>query len=555
MQLANKANQPQADIMERLKAIGQEEQRQSSQEPVTDIPMSPEEYNDTSAKLTKIVVDMGKIGRGLKKWYTITRDDARARMFFRTRWRILKQFSDGEKMSVPRETFSIRGSDIDQARAMLESMAKDLAASVYARNMGRPPSQQQGTPQTQNAQLAQQQQQQVPQQQQQPQQQQPQAQAQGGQPAPLNAENLRRNSQAQANSKGANKANQVPNAPVATQPPFQFGASSPHGNPSYVGKPKDINLQLPPSRKKQKTTGQTPQGATPSPQISKKSSPEMRRASESQAPAKPVILCKEPECEHSTVGFPSEQALQYHVQEEHTKPREDPKKFVQENLALALGLEPDGSMKKELKTEAVPMSMTNSKQGQTPATMAATPMSTDGAMKRSASSMGKLQDSKTGIKAGATPKLADAKAPDATGAMDPWANSTIDPQSLMSNLGLENGVGFNNFTDLTLYRSATPNDTPESAKDSGASEPNSDISEGVSLEIDFDWANLDTDLLLNMNNANLDGNMGPAGFGEASLDPAILLEPSGPPPDWDDIQTDFSKPFQFDTSHYFMATS
>ncbi|KAF5004202.1 hypothetical protein FDECE_9284 [Fusarium decemcellulare] len=59
---------------------------------------------------------------------------------------------------------------------------------------------------------------------------------------------------------------------------------------------------------------------------------------------KPVIICKEPECEHSSVGFPSEQALQDHVWEEHTKPREDPKRFVRENLALALGLEPDDSM-------------------------------------------------------------------------------------------------------------------------------------------------------------------------------------------------------------------
>ncbi|KAJ4237554.1 hypothetical protein NW757_013255 [Fusarium falciforme] len=178
---------------------------------------------------------------------------------------------------------------------------------------------------------------------------------------------------------------------------FAFGALSPHGNPSYGGKPpKDMNLQLPPARKKQKTTGQTPQGATPSPQISKKSSPDMRRASESQAPPKPVLLCKEPECEHSTVGFPNEQALQNHIQEEHTKPHEDPMGFVRDNLALALGLEPDGTVKKE-KLEAPPMSMTNSKQGQTPATMTTTPMSGDG-MKRSASSMGKPQDNKAGNK-------------------------------------------------------------------------------------------------------------------------------------------------------------
>ena len=76
---------PQAgnETMARLKALGQEEQRKSIQEVMNDIPMTQEEHNEMAAKLTKIVVDMTKIGRGLTKWYNITRDDARAKMFFR----------------------------------------------------------------------------------------------------------------------------------------------------------------------------------------------------------------------------------------------------------------------------------------------------------------------------------------------------------------------------------------------------------------------------------------------------------------------------------------
>ncbi|KAJ4268784.1 hypothetical protein NW762_002852 [Fusarium torreyae] len=547
MQMMNKAGQNQAgaqsqvnnEIMIRLKALGQEEQKQSIQEVMHDIPMTPEEHTETATKLQRIVVDMSKIGRGLSRWYGITRDDARAKMFFRTRWRILKQFSDGEKMSLLKDTFSIRSSEIDQARAMLESMAKDLAASVHARNMNM--AKQQGTPQAQNAQLAQPQQP-MPQQQQQTQPQ--------GQAAPVNGENLRRNSQAQSTTpKGGNKGAQAPAAPTTSQPPFQFGASSPHGNPSYVGKPKEINLQLPPSRKKQKTTGQTPQGATPSPQISKKASPELRRASEAQVPHKPVLLCKEPECEFSTTGYSTEQALQQHVLEEHTKPREDPMKFVQENLALALGLEPDGSIKKEPISEAAPMSLTNSKQGQTPVTMAATPVSIDGGMKRSASSMGKPQDNKAGAKASATPKLTDGKVTDITAA-DPWANATIDTEMLVNNLGVERGYGFydNPFYDYNALSYLTPRDTPDSAKD-GGSEPNSDISEGASLEINFDWTTVDTDLLLNMNNTNLEGS-------GMSVDPAMLFEQPTRQPDWDDVKIDFSKPFQLDTSRgYYMATN
>lgn len=460
-------------------------------------------------------------------------------------------------MNVLKDTFSIRAAEIDQARAMLESMAKDLAASVYGRGMMKSNSQQ-ATPQNQNVQLAQQQQAQqqaqLQQQAQQQQAQQQQQQAQGNPPAPLNAANLEKNTQAltKANQKAAGKGNQTPVAPTTAQPPFQFGASSPHGNPSYVGKPKDMNLQIP-ARKKQKVTGQTPQGATPSPQISKKSSPEMRRASESQAPPKPLFVCNEPDCDMSTAGFATEQALQAHIQEEHTKPKEDPMKFVQESLALSLGLEPDGTLKKEKLQEPAPaMSVTNSKQGQTPATLGATPMSAD--VKLPAGSMGKPQDGKGGIKSETTLKLVDAKPLETVPAVDPWSNSTIDPQSLMSNLGLENGGFRNVIGDLNVYRSLTPNDTPESSKDSGSSEPNSDISEGVSLEIDFGWHDVGgRDLLLDMNSTSLSGTLG--SMDGVDIDTSLFIDPSsGPPPDWDDYHVDFNKPFELDTSFYSMET-
>lgn len=458
----------------------------------------------------------------------------------------MHQFADLEKMKVPNETFSIRPAEIDAARAMLESMAKDLAASVWGRNMMK--NQQQGAAQNQNTQVEEQQQ---------PQQQPQQQQTQVPQPAPLNEANLAKNTQAlnkKSQQSQGSKAGQTPVAPTTAQPPFPFGASSPHGNPSYPGgKPKDMNLQIPPARKKQKITGQTPQGATPSPQISKKGSPELKRAPEPQAPPKPVFLCKDPDCETSTVGFPSEQALQQHIEEEHTKPKADPLKFCQESLALSLGLELDGSIKKEAKAqEAAPaMSVTNSKQGQTPATLGTTPMSTDASMKRSASSLGKVQE-KAGAKNEAPAKAIDNKPPVPAMpmvAVDPWANSSIDPQALINNLAIEPGMR-NVISDLSLYRSLTPNDTPESMKDSGTSEPNSDISEGATLEIDVDWHNLDTDLLFDMSNTNLDGKF------DGAIDPAFLLDTtSGPPPDWDENPVDFSKPYQFDTSLYYLETS
>lgn len=444
-------------------------------------------------------------------------------------------------MKVLKDNFSVNSAEIDQARAMLESMAKDLAASMYGRAMMKPGQQAQqgqgqGQAQNQGAQQQQQSQQQTSQGQQQ------------AQPAPLNAANLEKNAKALKNQqKSGSKGAQVPPAPTATQPPFPFGASSPHGNPSYIGKPKDINLQLPPARKKQKLAGQQPgqnsQGATPSPKTAKNASPEMRR----QEPPKPVFLCKEPDCDMAAVGFPSEQALQLHVNEEHTKPREDPVKFAKENLALALGLEPDGSVKKEQKATdgATAMSSSASKQGQTPANAAGTPMSQEIAMKRTGSAM-----SKAGGKTDFTGVKDDSKQGSIANT-DPWAGCTIDPQALLANLGFENGLP-NIVSDANLYRSLTPKDTPESAKDSGSSEPNSDISEGISLEIDVNWQAFDSDLLLDLNNASLDGNLDLTG---ATLDPTLLLDPpSGPAPDWDGINIDFSKPFQLDTQFYGLDT-
>lgn len=70
-------------LVRRLKSIGQDEQKLFAQESMPDIPMDPQEQVDTGSKLQRIVIDMSKVGRGLSKWYTITRDDARAKMFFR----------------------------------------------------------------------------------------------------------------------------------------------------------------------------------------------------------------------------------------------------------------------------------------------------------------------------------------------------------------------------------------------------------------------------------------------------------------------------------------
>ncbi|KAJ6446668.1 PHD finger domain-containingprotein [Purpureocillium lavendulum] len=549
------------EAVNRLRQFSSEELRAFKEQSAPEIAMSPQERSDTAAKLQRIAGDMTKVSRGLTKWYSITRDDARAKMFFRTRLRIVNQFADGEQLQVLKDKFSIRSSEVDQARAMLESMAKDLAASMIKSGMMKPPGQ--GAAAT-GAQNAQQQQQQQPQ----PQQstataQQPQQGTPQNQPAPLSAANLEKNSQAISKmnqQKGSAKANQVPPAPTATQPPFPFGAASPHGNPSYIGKPKDMNLQLPPARKKAKLAGQqpgqTPQGATPSPKMNKNASPEMRRVE----PPKPVFPCKDPECANSTLTFASEQALQRHVQEEHVKPREDPLKFCTEHLALALGLEPDGSPKKPAEASAA-MSASTSKQGQTPSNLAGTPVSQDGGMKRTTSAAGKAQESKKAGKADASSQKQGDGKPDAAQAAaraDPWANCTIDPQAFFNNLGWEKGIGLPNLvSEANMYRSLTPKDTPESSKDSGASEPNSDISENAALDIDVYWhtyEHVDSDLLLNLDSATLNGETPLKGPNGETLDPMMLLHPPrGPAPDWDSMKIDFSEPFELDLDPRFYS--
>lgn len=88
-----------------------------------------------------------------------------------------------------------------------------------------------------------------------------------------------------------------------------------------------------------------------------------------------------------------------------------------------------------------------------------------------------------------------------------------------------------------------------------AGAPNSDISEDVSFEVDFDWQNMGGDLLTDMNNTSLSGALGSMDGSGLDIDASLVLDPSsGPPPDWDDYHVDFNKPFELDTSFYSMET-
>ncbi|KAK8108418.1 hypothetical protein PG984_014219 [Apiospora sp. TS-2023a] len=523
----------QEDI-ERLRQIGAEEQRASNTEQLQEVPMNPEQHADMMTKIQRMVMEMSKLGRALGRWYSLTHDDNRARMFFRMRMRLVRQFKDGEKMTIPKETFSVKPKDLEQVRAMMESIAKDLAAS-FPQAVRKTNSQQnapegaaqQTTPgQTANAQAA--------------------------QPLPLSVSNLEKSQQALNNAK---RKSVTPAAPTTTQPPFPLGAPSPHGLPAYGNKPAVTadNLHLPTSRKKPKTTA----SASVSPQVSKQSSPQMQKqtqAAEMKALPKAQFQCAMPNCEANSIGFSTEEASRAHYEEEHVKPFEDPARFASENLAFALGLDANGKSTTMAPSGGV-------EQGASPA--GATSMARDASMKRSESTNG----AKPGV-----PKNIPGKAPEQQNAdvtmiktegqtpaqsnnMDfSFGMNTIDPQELFQ-FGFESGGG-GAIMDMGVYRSITPNDTPESSasKDSASSEPTSDVSEGVALDVRLDlgidtWQPFDGDSFINTGAMDMEMSMFD-GAQPMGMDNNLAGFTS-----WDEVNQDFNKPFALDTSLYSLDTS
>ncbi|KAI1799933.1 hypothetical protein F4811DRAFT_67679 [Daldinia bambusicola] len=544
------AQQPQmSEAMQHLKAIGQEEHVNAAKEPYHEIPMTPEQYQDMALKIQSMVMEMAKVSKILGRWYALTRDDNRARMFFKMRLRLAKQFADGEKMATLKKAFSLRPHELDSVRGMLEGMARDVAnqfPQVMKRNATQQQHAQESGSQQQGAGEST-------------------ATPPTGAPTPLNAANLEKQNAAmnKIHQRAPSKSGQTPAAPTNAHPPFPFGAQSPNGQPTYAGKPTvtQADLQLP-ARKRPRTSGQAGFGsggasASSSPQVQKASSPELvKRQAENTTP-KLAFQCPEPSCEAHRTGFATEEARRNHYEEEHVKPSQNPMKFVKDNLATALGLDADGHSK------AQPMGLDPSKQGQTPVSRAeATPMSREPSMKGQGSAGGakptdlvKAIAAKTG-----TPKpdsgtqggesiTVPAKT---SGADGTWPMATIDPQNLLQLGGIESGGGGAIF-DMSVYRAITPNDTPESSKDSASSEPNSDVSEGVALNVQLDmgldvWNPFGGGPNADLDATELDFGGVDMGYADDSTMPLVS---------WDDVNPEFSKEFalSLDTGMYSLDTT
>jgi hypothetical protein len=174
-----------------------------------------------------------------------------------------------------------------------------------------------------------------------------------------------------------------PQTQQAQQSPTQNNAVGTQGQPTYMSKAGSMNLQLPPARKKAKTsTGSQPAVAasfaassittttapvvppvpnhtpamtnnpqtlgsinptpqaiiSPSAHASKAGSPDMRRSLEVAPPPRPNLTCLDYDCAMFAADFPSESAYKEHMYIEHDKPKVDPIKFAQEQLEAALGI-------------------------------------------------------------------------------------------------------------------------------------------------------------------------------------------------------------------------
>jgi len=394
------------------------------------------------------------------------------------------------------------------------------------------------------------------------------------QQAPLNPANLEKHTQAMSrvHQRSNSKSGQAPAAPTTTQPPFQFGAQkSPTGQPTYFNKPAVTQETLnppPPARKKAKTGHQQAASPaitqpSPSPQV-KAASPEIKRQpqpEQAKAPSRPQFVCPDSQCDMRSTGFPTKDALDAHYHEEHVKPYEDPLKFMEDTLNEVFGRDAQGNRPQP---NAVAMKPSGSRQGQALAKpdLTSTPMSRTASMGRQTSVQGvKSGTSGNGrtaqTKTEGTPKSGIKQEPDQLQqpqqptVQDPWANSTVDPAALLATFAPLQALSNGHLSNFSPHRSRTPTDTPESSKDSGVSEPNSDISETAQIDIDVQWAPVDLDendeLLMGIDSLRADDVL----FG---------CDPSDMGHIWAELDNDFlkidhNKPFGLDPSLYSLNCS
>lgn len=382
--------------------------------------------------------------------------------------RVMAQFKDGEKLQFMKDRFTIAPQEMMQYRGLVGSILQELKQSAKPADQQQPPQPNQAAPK-------------------------PASTPQANETNAAKATQVHNKLPQRPNSRGV----QPPAAPTSSQPPFSFGAQSPDGKPIWAGPTQVTQEKLQIPQQKRRKTGPGPQTSSPagnsqnaSPQTTKATSPELKKQEPKAAPKQPTFPCTVSDCEMGGPTFDSDAARKKHIEDFHVQPFENPRQFleqceleVREHLNQA---RPDESM---AMSNAGPMERQGSVTGG-PTTQGAKP--TDNAV--------------NGV-----PKPSD-NAPVGQAAMDMppqqiaddlgVGSGTINPQSLFAPAFSLDATYGGVIANPSIYRSTTPNeDTPESSKDSGASEPNSDINETMALDIDIDFAEYDG-MLVDLNFGN-----------------------------------------------------
>lgn len=290
---------------------------------------------------------------------------------------------------------------------------------------------------------------------------------------------------------------QPPAAPTSTHAPFQFGAASPDGRPQYVAPPAVTreNLQMPPTKKiktgQQTSSPAVPGSQTASPQT-KVTSPDLKKHEPKPVSKAPAFQCTVADCEAGAPTFPTDALRKKHMEDFHVAPFQNAEKFLEQSLYEAfddvIEVNTDGPAEK--RGEALAKQEENG-----PA----------------------AQPARAEDKASATPKVGPGQAvvelqPPR---MADNVGGTIDPQNLLTPLVPDMSVMMPgvNLRDLNHYRSITPpEDTPESSKDSGVSEPNSDIGDTSVLDIEMSFQPFDDNMFDSLT------------FGNESLQPELITD-------------------------------
>jgi hypothetical protein len=543
---------PTPEDMTLFQSIRQEEISNFKASP--DLPMDQNTREAVANKLINTAPKLSNVSKVAPRWFTITHDENRLRLFFRTQIKVAQQFED-QSMQTTKQTFSMGLKDVDEALNIAQNMIADVLVKYpgLSRSQGGAA----GPAAGQAAAAGSMPQSQAPQ-------------------VPLSSANLQQQQQALAKQQQQNKArnrstskSQTPAAPTTSQPPFAL--NSPHGVPVMYGPPQIDSTQLHiPPKKKRKNSNSSPQAVpqkiTP-PQAATAGAPDMGQNQQEEVKQGPkVFACPEIDCDHFfSDPFASEEELEKHRQEEHVKPLQAPEKFMLDELATMLGLEKDGSAKKSENADGAGDAQTDIKG----AAASAVPMKAQASAtgKPSPASSNKTTKPSDGKQGTPVAKQGAVKAQPATSKVEPtpenlWANSSVNPQDLLHNFQkFEAGAG-GAISNMDVYRSITPNDTPESSKD-GLSEPNSDITEGMDLNIDLQSNEFDVnwmpfgasvaDDLLGFGEISVGGGIGGGGLDDAVMVDSDLLA-SNDSQSWDQF-IDFSapdKPFGFDTSLFGM---